>query len=382
MDGKVVDFGIMLLYVFFFFIHISTICVTSMFFKGESGQVAVSFGTGAPKPAFVDRGLKFNHSAEYSTASYYSVYLQDTVAGDDIFAELSGVSRAGIMRLTFPLGSSPFVVIQATRQGIFGQITIDPESREIYGWNPERQDANLGPNKAASFKGYFVARFEEQFDKFGTALNSTLNYNNLEETGEILSAFVEFSSQITTVHLKIGVSFISIDQARLNLNTEIPNYVTIEDVSKQTATQWNEKLDLITITNATSSGTLHNEMEIFYSAMFHALQYPNEMMEPLPPAYRNSTFTYGDVPIPQYWYYSGYDDQVHIGEAYTSYSIWDTFRAEWAWLNLFAPERIDSMITSMLQVISSLWVSMSYILTLQLCTTDLSANTTDCQLCK
>ena len=50
------------------------------------------------------------------------------------------------------------------------------------------------------------------------------------------------------------------------------------------------------------------------------------------------------------YYYSGFDDSVHAGvSAYTGYSIWDTFRAEWAFLILFAPERIDGMIESMLQ---------------------------------
>lgn len=49
------------------------------------------------------------------------------------------------------------------------------------------------------------------------------------------------------------------------------------------------------------------------------------------------------------YYYSGFDNAVHAGTAYTGYSIWDTFRAEWGFLCLFAPERIDDMITSMLQ---------------------------------
>lgn len=48
-------------------------------------------------------------------------------------------------------------------------------------------------------------------------------------------------------------------------------------------------------------------------------------------------------------YYSGFDDKVHQGIAYTGYSIWDTFRAEWAMINLFAPERVNDMVTSMLQ---------------------------------
>jgi putative alpha-1,2-mannosidase len=51
------------------------------------------------------------------------------------------------------------------------------------------------------------------------------------------------------------------------------------------------------------------------------------------------------------YYYSGFDNSVHAGTAaYTGYSLWDTFRAEWPLLNLFAPERIDGMIQSMLQV--------------------------------
>jgi putative alpha-1,2-mannosidase len=50
------------------------------------------------------------------------------------------------------------------------------------------------------------------------------------------------------------------------------------------------------------------------------------------------------------YYYSGFDNSIHKGDnAYTSYSIWDTFRSEWAFLNLFAPERINGMVESMLQ---------------------------------
>jgi predicted alpha-1,2-mannosidase len=52
------------------------------------------------------------------------------------------------------------------------------------------------------------------------------------------------------------------------------------------------------------------------------------------------------------FYYSGYDNSVHQGTSYTGYSIWDTFRSEWAFINLFAPERVNGMIQSMLQSFS------------------------------
>lgn len=92
---------------------------------------------------------------------------------------------------------------------------------------------------------------------------------------------------------------------------------------------WAEKLDLIQLTNATD-----DQLSIFYTSMYHALQYPNEMME------HNASGTF---------YYSGFDNAVHQGDhAYTGYSLWDTYRSEWAFINLFAPERVDGMIQSML----------------------------------
>lgn len=66
------------------------------------------------------------------------------------------------------------------------------------------------------------------------------------------------------------------------------------------------------------------------AAFWHALQYPSETSE-------------GGR------YYSGYTDKIHEGESYTAYSIWDTFRAEWPFEILFAPERIGGIVTSMLQ---------------------------------
>ncbi len=67
-----------------------------------------------------------------------------------------------------------------------------------------------------------------------------------------------------------------------------------------------------------------------YTALYHSLLYPRIFSE------------YGQ-------YYSAFDDQAHSGESYTAYSIWDTFRAENSLLTLFAPERIDGMITALLQ---------------------------------
>ncbi|KAI0757670.1 hypothetical protein C8Q80DRAFT_114814 [Daedaleopsis nitida] len=66
-----------------------------------------------------------------------------------------------------------------------------------------------------------------------------------------------------------------------------------------------------------------------YTAVLHALQYPYEQSE-------------------DGMYYSEYDDAVHEGQSHTGYSIWDTYRAAWAWKFLLAPERIPGMVQSIL----------------------------------
>ena len=297
---------------------------------GESGEIAVCPGLGEPKVAFDERGLRFSHDDEVSTPQYYKVSLRTSVQSQ-IIAEVSATSRSSSLRFSFDgsADESPNVVIQVTRGNINGEVFIDANNREIYGRNPERQDDVLGPFAAAGFNGYFVARFDNDFQSWGCANNSTIRADAVYGEGSTLSAFVQFPPSVKNVGMRVGVSYISINQARENLERETPNGVSLEDTANYVKKQWAEKLDLVDLPSASN-----DEKAIFFTGMYHALQYPSEMME------------YNDSGV---YYYSGFDDTVHSGVAYTGYSIWDTFRSEWAFLNLFAPERINDMITSMLQ---------------------------------
>ena len=115
-----------------------------------------------------------------------------------------------------------------------------------------------------------------------------------------------------------------------NLDLEIPDGQTLEQTSSDTRSQWAEKLDLLQLSNP--SQTLE-KATILYSSLAHTLVYPYEIHEQTPTG-------------PQY--YSGYLDKVVPGISYSGYSIWDTFRAEWGWLILVAPERVGEMVRSML----------------------------------
>ncbi|KAI0751924.1 glycoside hydrolase family 92 protein [Daedaleopsis nitida] len=303
---------------------------------GESGPAIVSTGAGKVRPVFEDRGMSFSHANEISTASYYSV-IMDAIEGGKIIAEQSATSRVGHLRFTFKDTQAPYVLLEATRAFVVGSddptnltyphgsISIDPARHEITGRNPERQDFIIGPSHAPSFAGYFCARFDVPFASFGTAQNGSIAENATAGEGALLSGFARFAEGTRVVNVRVGVSFISVEQARKNLDTEIPDGTALEETARKTRAEWAEKSDRVDV-----QGGSEEENVIFYTAVFHTLQYPYEQSE-------------------DGKYYSGYDDTVHEGVSYTGYSIWDTFRAEWAWQILLAPERIPGMVQSMLQ---------------------------------
>ncbi|KAG1836241.1 glycoside hydrolase family 92 protein [Suillus subalutaceus] len=305
---------------------------------GESGQVVISPGAGQVQPKFDERGMSFTHENEVITASYYSVNL-NAIEGGQILAEQSSTSRVGHLRFTFTDTRQPYVLVEATRASVLGSsdphnltyphgsIFINPDTREISGSNPERQDFIIAPvsTPAKHWSGYFCARFDQPFASWGVSKNNTLFDGQTSGNGTLLSGYATFSPEVVEVNVRIGVSFISVEQARKNLDMEIPDGNVLEDTATATRSAWAEKLELIKI-----KGASKDQLQTFYTAFFHTLQYPYEQSE------------YGQ-------YYSGYDDAVHQGVSYTGYSNWDTYRAEWAWLILFAPDRIPGMVQSMLQ---------------------------------
>lgn len=306
---------------------------------GESGQVVVVPGAGTVKDTFKERGMTIDVDSQVITPSYYSVDLQ-ALEGGKIFAEQSATSRVGHLRFTFDGTQTPYVLLSASRPTIIGSddpsratiiypegsASVSPEKKEICGWNKERQDSIIAPisTPAKGFKGYFCARFDTPFESWGVSSNGTVTPNSADISGAAVGAYATFGSS-RVVEVRIGTSLISIERARSNLDKEIPDGMTLENTALSTRSAWAEKLDRIRIEGGTDE-----QRQIFYTGFFHALQYPYEVDE------------YGH-------YYSGYTDSVKEGISYNGYSIWDTYRAAWAWLIFFAPERVPDMITSMLQ---------------------------------
>lgn len=302
---------------------------------GDWGNVAVMPGVGHVRPHVRDRGLAIDRSSELSSASQYVVDLL-TASGGRIATRLTGTSRVGVMEWRFEPDHAPFAVVQATRAGFEGEIAIDPARGEIAGFNPERQDAHLGPEQAASFRGWFVARFDvdgasSPFASWGTAHGATLEEDALAGAGDHLSAYVRFRGGARRVFVRVGTSLISAEQARENLDAEVPDGRAFDDVTEQLHSAWAERLDRVRVEGASAA-----DRTSLATALFHALQYPSRVDE----GGRR---------------YDGYLDAVRPAARpeYTSFSLWDTFRAQNALLILLAPDEVADMTASLLRSVES-----------------------------
>ncbi|MEU1972033.1 GH92 family glycosyl hydrolase [Microbacterium sp. NPDC019599] len=302
---------------------------------GDWGSVAVMPGVGDVRVTAAERGLALDRGSEESTAACYRADLV-TGAGTRIATRLTGTSRVGVLEWRFEPGDSPFAVVQATREGFRGGIAIDPERGEITGFNPERQDAHLGPEQAASFRGWFVARFEVDagtapFASWGTANGATLDEGSLEAAGDHLSAYVRFPERTRRVFARVGTSLVSAAQARANLDAEVPDGRAFDDTVDELHRAWAARLDRVRV-----QGAAPEDRASLATALFHALQYPSRVDE-------------GGLR------YDGYLDVVREAPRpeYTSFSLWDTFRAQNALLILLAPGEVADMTASLLRTFES-----------------------------
>ncbi|MEP6538026.1 MAG: GH92 family glycosyl hydrolase, partial [Bryobacteraceae bacterium] len=283
---------------------------------GDYGYITLMPQVGELRTTPQGRRLTFSHSDETAHPDYYAVSLR-TADGGRIRAEMTATERCAFLRFRFPAAGAARVVVEMSRPGVPGLAAVDLKTGEITGYNPHRMDAPLGPHKLPNFKGYFVVQFRQ------VPLNAGTYGLAKEDASVSRGAFAEFRPG-ELVEVRVGTSFLGIDQARANLAHEIPDW-NFDALRARLHSAWMEKLGRLELEGATD-----RERTRLYTALYHALLYPRVFSE------------YGR-------YYSAFDDRVHSGESYTAFSIWDTFRAENSLLTLFAPERIDGMVTALLQ---------------------------------
>ena len=170
---------------------------------------------------FEARASRFSHDDEVATPAYYAVTLSD----EGIRAEATGSTRAGMLRFTFSRTDSAYILVNPNSLQGLGYVEVIPEAREIVGYNPVYR-LYAGQGKPAGFSGYFVARFDAPIEAYGSWRNGEVRAGVASARGDSASvgAYVRLTVAAGgAVRVRIGTSFTSLEEARRNLDAEIPD---------------------------------------------------------------------------------------------------------------------------------------------------------------
>ena len=253
----------------------------------------------------------------------------DTFIGPHLFStylmryrtrlELTATERCAALRLHFPADDGPARLILEPFEGE-ARIEVDPQGRTLSGYTR----ANSG-GVSDNFACYFHVRFDRELTGWGLFAGDEVWENESDRTGERLGGYVEFDPPAAgAVHARIATSFISPEQARLNLEREIGER-DFDGLLEDAAGQWRGLLDRVRIEGATQA-----QRRTFYTCLYRALLFPRALYEP------------GDDGQPHH--YSPYDGQIHPGVLYGDNGFWDTHRTVYPFLALFLPERLGEIV--------------------------------------
>ena len=252
------------------------------------------------------REVKFSHKAEYVRPGYYSVML-----ASGIRVELTATQRVALHRYSFPADATKGYIALNLAQGIgWDKMTsckFKQESDKII------TGFRMSEGWAKDQRVYFVAEFSEPV--------------KLEENERDTIGIFSVASTNQPLLVKVGISAVSVENARENLQQELPGWNFASVVAKANA-DWNRELSKIAIKTQDERAK-----RIFYTALYHTMIAPS---------------VFSDVNGE----YRGADGKTHKGDFtdYTTFSLWDTYRAAFPLMTLIQPEMQRDLAETMLHI--------------------------------
>ena len=289
-------------------------CLGDILLMPTVGEVHLEAGT--PGNGY---SSSFSHGDEVARAGYYKVFLKDP----KVLAELTATTRVGLHRYTFPESAESHVVID-----LLHGIQNDAYDTELKVVN---ETTLVGYRKSSGWGGrravYFTIQFSKPFESIGLEENGhRLASGATEATGKV-KAFVNYAThENEAIEVKVAISATGIDGSQKNLAQELPgwDFAATRDAA---AESWNQALGNV----AVESKNDHIKTT-FYTNLYESYQAPA---------------LFNDVDG-AYW---GSDHKVHTGEGfdnYTTFSLWDTYRALHPMLTIFQPDRVNNLVRSLL----------------------------------
>jgi predicted alpha-1,2-mannosidase len=262
-----------------------------------------------------------------------------------IKTEATATQRTGSSRFTFPAGQSNILInlgVGLTNETGASVKVVSPTEIEGY-----RMTGTFCYNNGTERPVYFVARFNKSAEKFGVwkrypkmkaeaswesnsgKIKYYKNYGQ-EMVGDSIGAWLSFNTKSNEqIEVKIGVSYVSIANARMNLEAEAGQQ-TFDQIKEKAFAAWDEALSRITVEGGTKE-----QKRIFYTALYHMQIHPNVL---------------NDV-NGQYPSMDGYEIlEAKDGDRYTVFSLWDTYRNFHPLMALVYPEQQLNMVRSMIEM--------------------------------
>lgn len=270
---------------------------------------------------------RFSHKNEIAFPGYYAVRFEKP----GILAEHTATDRTGVHRYTFSGTETPHILIDVASslgkgKSSDGEIRVSPDG-EITGCI-----VTYG-NFASRYGGqkiFFAARFDKPFRAFNfwSGKKSVRQGSSVKADTLGIDLVFDKKSASEVIGLRLGISYVSIENARENRETETGG-LTFEEIQKKAAEKWEEKLALIKIEGGTDE-----QRTIFYSALYRSMQMPTLFND-----------VNGD--------YKGFDKQIHKTEGYryfTDLSLWDTFRTIHPLFTMILPDFYRDMMVSLVKM--------------------------------
>lgn len=263
----------------------------------------------------------FRRETETAKAGYYAVHLDRY----NVDVELTATKRVGFHKYTFPKADSSRVIIdlengQCWDKPIEAYIVQENDS-VISGYRYSQGWAN-------DQRVFFTAVFSKPIKQFIVSDSTGIQSGNSLKSSRVYGQALFSTEDKENVFVKVALSPVSIENAKLNMKTELQGW-NFEQAVKDADKAWNEELNKVQITTNDDK-----TKRIFYTALYHTMIAPSEFCD-----VNND--------------YRGSDAQMHKNGAfknYTTFSLWDTYRAAHPLMTIIHPEKVNDVINTMLAI--------------------------------
>lgn len=283
------------------------------------GEVTYSRGDASS----YETGLWSNsdRSKEVVTPGYYRTHLSRY----NVDVELTATKRVGFHKYTFLGNESPAIVFDMVNGGCWDKTTeavirvVNDSTVSGYRYSKGWADDQ---------RVFFRAEFSRKFDNVEFIVNDSVKEGNMAKGAQLFARVNFAAGNQEPVYMKVALSPTSEEGAQLNMQTELSGW-DFEKTIADAKAAWNKELNKVKVYTADEASK-----KIFYTSLYHTLFAPSEFCD-----------VNGD--------YYGADKQMHKGEGfvnYTTFSLWDTYRAAQPLMTILHPEKMSDIINTMLHI--------------------------------